>query len=254
MIIHPTPTGWQIIYQRAHALLAGQIALHWRADQRPERWLETLAAITQHDDAGREWEGKDLLTPAGAPKDFTMGAAGVEKPAQAVTHARYQGRYVALLQSMHVTALYSTATADAEMRAFLDEQQKAQAAWRKALGMTKAEAEACYRLLYLCDAFSLVLCQRQLPVDGRRIEIGEGPDGQPYSARRLPHSGASDPSAEAGDVTELTVEPWPFEPEAFEIGIEATTVRGLTFDGDAALVDAMQNGEIDALRWRLTRP
>ena len=253
MIIHPTPTGWQLIYQRAHALLAGQIALQWRADQRPRRWLETLAAITQHDDAGREWEGRDLLTPAGAPKDFTMSQAGVEKPAQAVNHARYQGRYVALLQSMHVTTLYGTGTEDDEMRAFLEEQRAAQAEWRKALGLTKAEAEACYRLLYLCDAFSLVLCQGQLPTDGRQIEIGRGPDGESYRARRLPHSGASDPSAEAGDIIDLTVEPWPFEPDAFEIGIEATTVDGLTFDGDAALVDAMRNGKIELLRWRLRK-
>lgn len=254
MIVHPTPTGWQIIYQRAHALLAGQIALQWRADQRPTRWLETLAAIIQHDDAGREWEGKDLLTPAGAPRDFTMNSAGVDKPAGAVRHARYQGRYVALLQSMHVTALYSASTDDAAMRAFLDEQRAAQAAWRKALGLTKAEAEACYRLLYLCDAFSLVLCQRQLPTDGRHIEIGRGPDGETYAARRLPQTGASDPSAEAGDCVDLTVEPWPFVPDAFEIGIEATTVDGLTFESDEALVEAMRNGQIDRLRWRLVKP
>lgn len=253
MITHPTPDGWQVIYQRAHALLSGQIALHWRADQRPQRWMETLAAITQHDDGGLEWEGKDLLTPAGAPKDFTLSSGGVDKPAEAVMHARYQGRYIALLQSMHVTTIYSAVTDDAEMRDFLKEQQQAQTAWRKQLGMTKADAEACYRLMYLCDAFSLVLCQRQLPTDGRQIEIGSGPDATVYYARRLPQTGSSDPNAESGDMTALTVEPWPFEPDSFEIGIEATTIRGLTFESDAALVDAMQNGEIDALTWRLRR-
>lgn len=251
MITHPTPTGWQIIYQRAHALLSGQIALHWRNDQRPDRWMETLAAITQHDDGGREWEGKDLLTPAGAPKDFTMslGGAGVDKAAEAVTHARYQGRYIALLQSMHITTLYQSSD-DAEMQAFLDTQRDAQAAWRRALGMTKAEAEACYRLLYLCDAFSLVLCQRQLPPDGRQIEIGHGPDGTAYFARRVTHGG-SDPGTEAGDTTVLTVEPWPFEADGFEVGIEATTIDGLTFESDAALVEAMQRGEIGVLTWQM---
>jgi hypothetical protein len=254
MITHPTPTGWQLIYQRAHALLSAQIALHWREDQRPERWMETLAAITQHDDGGREWEGKDLLTPAGAPKDFTMslGGSGIEKAAEAVTHARYQGRYIALLQSMHVTTLYQ-ADESAEMRAFLDAQREAQAGWRRALGMTKADAEACYRLLYLCDAFSLVLCQRQLPPDGRQIEIGQGPDGTACFARRLLTVGA-DPGTEASDTIALTVEPWPFQPDAFEIGIEATTIDGLTFESDDALVDAMRNGDIGVLTWQFQKP
>jgi hypothetical protein len=252
MITHATPDGWQIIYQRAHALLSGQIALHWRNDQRPKRWMETLAAITQHDDGGLEWEGKDLLTPVGAPRDFTMGSAGTGKPQQAVTHARYQGRYVALLQSMHVTALYSGSD-DPEMREFLKGQQAYQTRWRKELGLSKAEAETCYRLVYLCDAFSLVLCQRQLPTDGRQIEVGQGPDGTPYFARRLPQTDSSDPNAETGEVVDLTLEPWPFEPDAFEMGIEATTIKGLTFKTDQALVDAMQNGDISVLTWRLKK-
>jgi len=41
MIVNPTQNGWEVIYQPAHALLAAQIATHWRANQRPKRWLET---------------------------------------------------------------------------------------------------------------------------------------------------------------------------------------------------------------------
>lgn len=254
MITHPTPTGWQIIYQRAHALLAAEIALHWRADQRPQRWIDTLAAIAQHDDGGQEWEGKNLLTPAGAPKPFEIGGKpDTSKPAQAITHAHYQSQYVALLQSMHVCALYKDfADDDDTMAAFAREQEAAQATWRKALGMTQAEAGAAYRLLYLCDAFSLVLCQRHLPTDGRDIEIGQGPDGTPYHARRLPENGGADPRA-GGDLIILTVTPWAFEEDSFEIGVEATTVDGLTFEDDAAFVAALERGRVDRLVWRLER-
>ncbi len=46
----------EVIYHRAHALLAAEIAGHWNAKNRPQRWLETIAAISHHDDLAREWE------------------------------------------------------------------------------------------------------------------------------------------------------------------------------------------------------
>ena len=206
MIVYSTPTGWEMIYQRAHALLAAQIAAHWRMDQRPARWVETLAAITQHDDGGLEWEGSNLLTPAGAPKDFKLGTVSLTQPTEAIMHARYQGQYIALLQSMHVCTLYKDFSDEPEFAQFITEQETLQGKWRKALKMTKTEADACYRLLYWSDAFSLILCQRQFPTDGRRIEIGHGMDKTVYYARALPDAGGSDPRS-GGDETTLTVEP-----------------------------------------------
>ncbi|MGH2415309.1 MAG: DUF3891 family protein, partial [Microcystaceae cyanobacterium] len=68
MIANLTVDGWEVIYHRAHALLAAQIGGHWRSSDAPERLYETLAAISHHDDLEKEWEGNEL-TEAGAPLD-----------------------------------------------------------------------------------------------------------------------------------------------------------------------------------------
>lgn len=256
MITHPTPTGWQIIYQRAHALLGAQIIAHWHPDLRPAyartHWQATLAAIAQHDDAGREWEGENLLTPAGAPKDFRISEANTRQPRLSVQHAQYQGRYLALLQSMHVSTLYADFIDQPDFAPLLAEMTDQQQVWRRALGLKKADADACYRLLKWADSCSLILCQRHLPTDGRAIEIETGPDGRSYLIRVLPSSDGHDPRAAAGD-TQVTVDPWPFEPPAFTVQIESTQIDGLTFARDADLVAAMQAGTITPLIWHFSR-
>ncbi|WP_243902450.1 DUF3891 family protein [Aetokthonos hydrillicola] len=50
MIVNQHQKGWEVIYHRAHALLAAQIAGHWHPKLRPIRWLETIAAISHHDE------------------------------------------------------------------------------------------------------------------------------------------------------------------------------------------------------------
>jgi hypothetical protein len=252
VITHATPTGWQIIYQRAHALLAMQIAYYWLPDQRPQRWIDLLAAIAQHDDGGSEWEGKDLLTPAGAPKDFKLGDVNLNKPVETVKHAGYQSRYIALLQSMHFCNLYKDFADQREIADFLKQQVAQQGKWREALGMSEADADRDYRLLYLADTFSLVLCQRQLPTDGRHLEIGSGPDETVYYARRCTDAGGSDPRS-AGNEFILTVEPWPFEASAFDVSVETTLIEGLTFAGDDELMDAIEHGHVETITWHVAK-
>ncbi|RZM11082.1 MAG: DUF3891 family protein, partial [Pedobacter sp.] len=72
MIVTQIDTGWQIINQQAHGLLAVQLALHWHTDSRPVNWIETLIALTEHDDGQDAWEGRNHLTTAGAPLHFKL--------------------------------------------------------------------------------------------------------------------------------------------------------------------------------------
>ena len=51
MIANYTENGWQVVTQRAHGILAAQFAYHWKKSERPDRWVETLLAIAEHDDA-----------------------------------------------------------------------------------------------------------------------------------------------------------------------------------------------------------
>jgi hypothetical protein len=71
MIVNQTKNGWEIIYHRAHALLAAQIGGQWDKTKAPAHFYETIAAISHHDDLEKEWEDAQL-TDAGAPLDFTL--------------------------------------------------------------------------------------------------------------------------------------------------------------------------------------
>jgi hypothetical protein len=107
VIVNATPNGWAIIYHRAHALLAAQLAGQWRRQDSPVRLYETITAISHHDDLEKEWE-EDILTEAGAPKDFTLSTnkdieIGIKKLAELAKNALYRGRWVALLISMHIS-------------------------------------------------------------------------------------------------------------------------------------------------------
>lgn len=46
MIVNLKQSGWEVIYHRAHGLLAVKFASHWRAEERnPRYWVDLLAAI-----------------------------------------------------------------------------------------------------------------------------------------------------------------------------------------------------------------
>jgi hypothetical protein len=101
VIVNPTKNGWEIIYHRAHALLAAQVAGQWRKKDAPPRLYETIAAISHHDDLEKEWE-ENCLTEAGAPMDFTFEEnTNYDRLRKHIENALYRGRWVALLNSMH---------------------------------------------------------------------------------------------------------------------------------------------------------
>ena len=232
MIVNPVPEGWEIIYQQAHALLAAQIAFYWREAERPERWVDTLAAIAQHDDGQKFWAGKVGLTPAGAPANFTMLPFSLAQATQVLDEARYQGRWRSLLTSMHLSFLYEELRGqDSKTTAFLDEQLENQAAWRKALKTTKKQAQQAYDLMQWCDRFSLILCRSQLPEMERTLEISKGPDGVQYQVTQQKDG-------------LIKVSPWPFEPTSFELSVEASYLNQLQFTNETELSEALRKAPV----------
>lgn len=171
MIVNLVTEGWEVIYQQAHALLAAQIAFAWRTTDRPLRWVDTLAAIAQHDDGQRYWAGKVGLTAAGAPANFTMLPFSLEQARQVLEEARFQGQWRLLLTSLHLSFLYEELRGqNPTTDAFLDEQRQNQALWRKALQVTKKEAQSAYDLMQWCDRLSLILCRQELPEAERSLK------------------------------------------------------------------------------------
>lgn len=241
MIVNAVKEGWEIIYQQAHGLLAAELASHWRADQRSVYWAATLAAIAQHDDGQKDWSGKDGVTPAGAPADFTQVPFSLEQAREVLHEARFQGRWRSLLTSMHLSFLHeSLRGSDKQIDELLDEQQTQQKIWRKELKVTLKQTRYAYDLLQWCDRLSLVLCRNELPARERLLEISAGPDGTRYFVRQR-----QDNSVE--------VQPWPFEESAFRVSVEASSLSQLQFKDDAELAKALREARIKTKSWQLQK-
>jgi Protein of unknown function (DUF3891) len=241
VIVNATPNGWEIIYHRAHALLAAQLAGQWRRKNAPARLYETLAAISHHDDLEKEWE-EDIVTEAGAPMDFMLSQdTDVEKMANLVKNARYRGRWVALLISKHMSRLNEPKRGKIpELDKFLDEQLENQKIWSQELEIENTDIEAAYAFMQWCDRLSLILCQQELPADERWLEISKGPDDERYDImQRSDHL--------------VTVKPWPFEDEKFTVNIEACNITQLKFKNSAELSQALQESPIKVLEWTFVK-
>lgn len=241
MIVNQHENGWEVIYHRAHALLAAQLAGHWRKNDSPLRLYETLAAISHHDDLEREWEGNQL-TPAGAPLDFTLDQkTDLKKLKELATNARYRGRWVAMLISMHISFLNEGKRGESpELDSFLDEQLEHQDKWRRELKIKKKEAEDAYAFMQMFDRLSLILCNRNLPVGERALEIAKGPEGKRYDVVQMKDE-------------RVTVKPWPFEEEEFTVNVEACYLNQVKFEDDAELTEALKVAPIEVLEWTLVK-
>ncbi|MCM1983766.1 DUF3891 family protein [Lyngbya confervoides] len=239
MIVNVTESGWEVIYHRAHALLAAQIASQWPLDRAP-RLYETIAAISHHDDLEREWEDEAKITEAGAPQDFTLDqGVSVKQLTHLVEGARYRSRWVALLISMHVCFLHQQqAKSSKDLARFLEKQQDLQQHWRKAMGVTPEEASHAYEFMRWCDRLSLILAQRKIPAAGRSLEITRGFENQRYDLQQIdaPHR--------------VTVQPWPFAASEFVVTVEAQYLSDLKYNSSQALEMALrEKAEVRDIQW-----
>lgn len=241
MIVNYTQDGWQVITQRAHGIVAAQLAMQWRVKDRPQRWTETVLAIAEHDDAEVELDGENLLTPAGGPLNFDMKTFEAEHCQRLAMLSQTKSRYIALLTSLHMDFLYRKEEADnAEVRAFLKEQRALQEEWRKGLGLEKGDVTTTYDLLEWCDACSLLVCRGALQPERRSLEVSTGPDKKMYHLAQA-------------DETTLTVEPWPFEATAFDVSYEWRLIKQIQFSSSAEFREAFLAAPVEEQRWRLQK-
>lgn len=242
MIVNLQPAGWEVIYHRAHALLAAQIAGYWQFENNSYRLYETIAAISHHDDLEQEWE-EDRLTAAGAPLDFTLDReTSLDQQCQHIDKALYRGRWVALLTSMHVCFLnQGKQHEDDHIKGFLEHQYQRQAEWRDQLDVSKDEALTAYDFMRWCDRLSLILCQRKVPMAGRCLEITTGPNGKAYWIHQA-------------DDQALCVDPWPFKTDSFTVNVDACYLSQLHFESNATLDAALKTAPRQLIFWTFRRP
>ncbi|CAN5163882.1 hypothetical protein BH23BAC1_BH23BAC1_51360 [soil metagenome] len=241
MIVNVSSEGWEIIYQRAHGLLAVQLAHNWQDNLRPKHWIETLAAITEHDDGQEPFRGHQHLTAAGAPKDFTFLEFSLPQAKNVSETSRYKSRWVALLISKHMSFLYESKRGlDKELDIFLNLQIERQKKWLKELKVTTQQVEGAYNLLQWCDRCSLILCKNQIPEDEKALEVYIGPDQKNYFIKKKVNDA-------------ISVEPWPFQSDHFEVCVEYRILKKMVFDNDEELAQALDIATVELKIWKFEK-
>lgn len=228
MIVNYTENGWEVITQRSHGLLAAQICARWQKANQPERWMETLIATAEHDDVYNEFEIEDLLTAAGGPKDYSLTKFQINTAARLMDMAVSKSRFVALLIARHINFVHGN---DPEGKKYCAELKKQERLWFQEAKTTKNEIKAAYELLEFCDALSLLICQRMIQPEGRKIEISNGPDGRSYSLF-------------SGSENELIVDAWPFEEPSFKLNYEYRIIDQLVFKTVDEFRNAIRNSPV----------
>ena len=246
MLYREDTQGRIAIAQPAHAWLSGQLARAWGNEHFGDvvPWEEVCLGTEQHDVGHTAWEQAPALNPqTGLPYSFFemprqwhvrlwSGAARLVLP---------QGRYAALLVSLHGTGLYESydaATDTAEnAQAVLDYLAQEHAFQEELLTTLRADPhygpyateEAVARnrqLLRVWDALSLAICfggwqTRSLP---------QVPTATSTTTLTL--------RMHDGDSTQLIVTPWPFRREQVALVCEGRHLAE-TFSNEAMMHEAL---------------
>ena len=236
MIVNYTESGWQIVTQRSHGLLAAQICAHWKKKRQPERWVETLIAVAEHDDVYNEWENEDLLNEVGGPVNFKQTDFKLEYGQRLIGMAETKSAYIALLISRHIQFVHGV---DPKAKTFINGLKKKEGHWLKAAGIDRQEVDQAYELVEFCDAFSLLICQGLVQPEGRKVEISKGPDGRSYEMH--------------ASVDGLIVAPWPFEIDSFVVRWESRTISQLSFTSVAEFREQVTKAEVVAQEIKLVK-
>ncbi|WP_025145466.1 DUF3891 family protein [Pedobacter jeongneungensis] len=228
MIVNYCNSGWEIITQRAHGLLAGQICARWKISDQPSRWVETLIATTEHDDVFNEFSRGPLLCGNGGPLDFKMTSFDITACREMMDKALSKSRFIALLFARHISFTHGS---EGAAKRYLAGLKKLEGQWIKEARSSIAEVDRAYSLLEFCDAFSLLICQDQIPPEERRLEISQGPSGNSFQFFQQGQR--------------LVVEPWPFEPDRFEVDYERLSLKEISFENDKVFRKALRKAAVE---------
>ena len=236
MIVKHCESGWEIVSHYAHGLLAGKIASQLKSRWMPEHWVDVLTGIIEHDDHLLDFEEKNYLTENGTPKDFTMEGGSdsetLEHARRVYSNSMQKSQMIAYLTGRHLEFLYATlAESYAPMRELLDEIESLRKSQRKLYGLTKKEAGHVYDMMLFSDRCSLILCQDEVPEVGRKLEVNKTINGEQFFICRTGEGN-------------LTVEPWPFETDSFQLDFEYRILDSATFDDNKSLKTAIDAAQI----------
>lgn len=243
MLLRREPDRLIAIGQPAHARISGQLAAAWGNERfgelRPRE--EVVLAASQHDIGMAGWDAEPELNPAtGLPYSFiemplaTHSGLWTRAPLLALS----QSRYVALLVSMHGTALYGMRDLGtlepgdaARVRAYLDGQHALQAELRDSLGAPADEVARNQRLIWTWDHLSLAVLL----------------DWAPTTARDVP---TADSSTDLTLCTDNMLDPWPFSTDSVDLSCDGRVLDG-PYEDERSMREALAQAPWVRLDFRL---
>jgi Protein of unknown function (DUF3891) len=163
MILRRDGADWLYINQVDHSRLAGRLMDAWKADGFPARptRARALRATSEHDLGWQTPDAAPVVTPQGAPADFTTVPLDIKQPpfGRAVAALETEDPYVAALVAQHAITVYRRYAADPAWHDFFRHLE----ARRDDLVATAAPAGLDsflldYAIVGLGDLFSLVFC------------------------------------------------------------------------------------------------
>jgi Protein of unknown function (DUF3891) len=243
MLLRREPDRILAIGQPAHARVSGQLAAAWGNERFGELSPreEVVLAASQHDIGMAGWDAEPELNPAtGLPYGFIEMPLATHSDlwTRAPHLALAQSRYVALLVSMHGTALYGMRDIDAlepgdaaRVRAYLDGQRALQAELRASLGAPADEVARNQRLIWTWDHLSLAVLL----------------DWAPTTAREVP---TADGTADLTLTPDLRLDPWPFTADSVDLSCDGRVVEG-TYESEAEMRAALATAPWVELDFRL---
>src|SRR5947209_3043150 len=258
MLYREDPQGRIAITQPAHAWLSGQLVRAWGNEHFGEvvPWEEVCLGAEQHDVGHTSWEQAPRLNPqTGLPYSFFEMPRPwhVQLWSSAAHLALPQGRYAALLVSLHGTGLYESYDASRdtpENAQAVQDYLTQERAFQQEL-LTSLRADPYYRtyaaeevvarnrrLLQIWDALSLAIC------------FG---GWQTRSWSQVPTATSATKltlSTHDGDPARLMVTPWPFRREQVTLVYEGRYLTE-TFSDEAMMRDALERARWVTLRTML---
>lgn len=228
MIVNKKDDHFEIIYQRAHGMLAAKIAEQLDPSLRPpyDYWLETLVAIADHDDGRRDWEGDFHINEQGFPKDFTEFKFDHEQAIRVVSTAECKSRWVAMLVSQHLVELYSQLP---EAKNLIVNQYALQAKLLNHLPFDEKECQSYYRLLKWSDELSLRICKNEIPSKGEKDYLEALPDSSKSFITNL---------------ADLSVAPWIFKKDKVVLEFETRKVEKRKYEDDQDLRRTLEQAKV----------
>ncbi len=238
MIVRYIKQGYEIIFQRNHALLAGELASQLKMAFRPPQWTETLSAILEHDDGQTDWSDADWVDAKGHPIDFSERGFDLEQAKRVTSEAAYKSTWVHLLVSMHASSLCSESKYQTkEMSQFIADQKELQRQLRKRLSLRKSEIDRYYRFLRWCDECSLILCKGEIEKTPKKPQmIGEIASRTPVKIN----------CSKDGF---MTVAPWCFQEDLFSVSAELYRLKQPAFASTAQLRDEISHTKPITKTW-----